>query len=397
MMKGSKVFSLILFLSIGVFLAGCGSSATEGKDSDDPIKVGYIGALSGDSSPMGVPGKNGAQLAADKINDDGGINGREVELIAVDDKADPSTSATQAQKLITEDKVVAILGGPSSGTVKSNSEVIAQYGVPELISIAQNDDLVNPESETFDTTFSFTENNSYDIRALAEFIKEKGYKNIGVIADNAAYGQSGTESVKKIMEKKGINVKETVDHSVGANDLTSQTLKLKEADVDAVYVFSLGSDGALFMKTLKQVDWDVPVVGGRGLNMKSFVDLAKDAADGMILPTVINPNKPEAEDFIESYDDKYDDDPTHIYSSLGYDAMHVLAEALKESDGEGEEDLVKALEGLKGISTVTGGDDNTVSFSKDKHYAPDENFVIFNQVEDGDFEFYTDDVKSGWD
>ncbi|MBB6453713.1 branched-chain amino acid transport system substrate-binding protein [Salirhabdus euzebyi] len=397
-MRKLKIFSLILVLSFGLLLVGCNSSSTQGSSgADDPIKVGYIGALSGGSSTMGVPGKNGIQLAVDEINADGGINGRQIELIAADDKADPATSATQAQKLINEDEVVAILGGPNSGTVKANSEVIAQYGVPELITIAMNDTLIDPNSATFPTTFRMTEDNSYDIRALAEFLIGEGHQNIGVIADNTAYGQSGTESIKKILEEKGLNVEIAVDHPVGAKDLTAQTLKLREANVDAVYVFSLGPEGALFMKTLKQIDWKVPVVGGRGLNMKAFVDLAGDAADGMILPTVINPNKPEAKEFIEKYDEKYNDDPTHVYSSLGYDSMYLLAAALKKSDGEGGDALIEALESLKDIPTVTGGMDHTASFTDDKHNAVNENYIIFNQVKNGAFEFYTDEVESGWE
>jgi len=393
MRKKMFVFAVIIMI-FNIFLVGCNQTSSS---KGDTINIGYIGALSGGSSTMGVPGKNGIQLAVDKINENGGINGKQINLIAVDDKADPATSATQAQKLINENKVVAIIGGPNSGTVKSNTEVIAQYGVPVIVSIAMNDDLISQDSNTFATTFSMTENNSYDIRALGEFMKANGYKNIGIIADNTAYGQSGRESIKRIMKEKGINVEIEVDHPVGTNDLTAQTLKLRDAGVDAVYVFSLGPEGALFMKTLKQIDWEVPVVGGRGLNMKAFVDLAGDAANGIILPTVINPNKPAAKEFIEKYDSKYDDDPTHVYSSLGYDSMNVLAAALKETDGDGGEKLVEALDTLEGIDTVTGGLEHKASFSKDKHYAPSENFVLFNQVQSGEFVLFTDEIQTGWE
>ena len=139
---------------------------------------------------MGVPGKNGIQLAVDEINEDGGIAGKQVELIATDDKADPAQSATQAQKLINRDEVVAIFGGPNSGTVKANSEVIAQAGIPEIIAIGQADNLIDPDAATYATTFSMTENNAYDIRAIGQFLKSEGHQNIGVIADDTAYGQN---------------------------------------------------------------------------------------------------------------------------------------------------------------------------------------------------------------
>lgn len=397
----------VMVLAFGL-LAGCGGGVTTdtndsgGSDgapasgSSEVIKIGYIGALSGNSATMGIPGKNGIEMAVEEINQNGGINGKRIEVIAVDDKADPATSATQAQKLITEDKVVAVLGGPNSGTVLANSKIISQFGVPELITIAMEDTLIDPESSTYATTFSMTENNYYDVKAVSQLLNDEGIEKIGVIADNTAYGQGGIATIKKIMSEVGIEVVQTVDHPVGAKDLTSQALKLRDSGVDAVYLYSLGPDGALFMKTLNQINWDPFVVGGRGLNMKALLDLAGEAADGLILPSVITPNKESAKAFIEKYDEKYGDDPAHVYSALGYDAMILLAEALKQTDGEGGEELVKALENLKDVPTVTGGPDHKASFSPDKHYAPNENFIVFNIVKDGQFVLYSDDVQSGW-
>jgi len=410
-MKRGKWGTITLAAMLSLTLAGCGGGAatstpaapaasgapakTEGG-SKEQIVVGYIGALSGNSAPMGIPGKNGIEIAVESINAAGGINGKQIKFVALDDKADPATSATQAQKLINDDKAVAIIGGPNSGTVKANAQVIAQYGVPELIAIAMEDTLIDKSSPTFKSTFSMTENNSYDIRAVAQYIKSKGYKKIGVIADNTAYGQGGINSIKDIMAKEGVEIGLTIDHAVAAKDLTAQAMKLRDAKVDMVYVYSLGADGALFMKTIKQIGWDVPVVGGRGLNMKSFLDLAGDAANGMILPSVVNTNKPAAQEFVKKYDAKYNDDPAHVYSILGYDAMYMLAEALKKTDGKGGQELITALEGLKDVPTASGGKEHKASFAADKHIAPTENFIVFNVVKDGQFTMLTDDIKSGW-
>ena len=173
---------------IGIILVGCSTSSS---GSDQEIVIGYIGALSGNSATMGIPGKNGIELAVDEINESGGINGKRIKFIPLDDQADPAISATQAEKLINDDRAVAIIGGPNSGTIKANSQVIAQYGIPLLIAIGQEEHLIDPSANTYPTTFSMTENNSYDIRAVANFMKSNGYNNIGVIADNSAYGQGG--------------------------------------------------------------------------------------------------------------------------------------------------------------------------------------------------------------
>jgi len=408
---------MLFLLSLSLIVIGCGtqsggekpagsgapagsaapaaSQAPAGSDKN-PIVIGYIGALSGNSAAMGIPGKNGMDMAVEELNANGGINGSPIKFVALDDKADPATSATQAQKLINEDKAVAILAGPTSGAVKANSQVISQYGVVELVAIAMEDTLIDPNSPTHKTTFRYNVDNSYDIRAIAQLMKSKNYKKIGVIADNTAFGQGGLASIKKIMETEGIEIVQSVDHPVAAKDMTAQVLKLRDAKVDAVYVYSLGPDGALFMKTVKQVNWTVPIIGGRGLNMKSFLDLAGDAANGLITPGIVTTNKPSAQEFIKKYDAKFDDDPTHSYSTLGYDSIMVLAEALKKTNGKGGEELIKAMESLKDIPTIAGGKDHKASFTAEKHNAANENFIVFNEVKDGKFQMLTDDVVTGW-
>jgi branched-chain amino acid transport system substrate-binding protein len=377
--------------------AGCataGSSSADGSGGSGPLKVGYIGALSGGSASLGVPGRNGIQLAVDKLNAGGGVAGRKIDLVAYDDKADPATSATAAQKLITQDKVVAVLGGPNSGTVKANNVIIAGAGVPELVTIAQEDTLIDSKSPGFPLTFRITEDNSYDVDAIAALFKKRAYKSICVLADTTAYGEGGLASIRTVFDKKGLAVHSVARHPVNATDMTAQTLSLRNAGCDSIYLYSLGPDGALFLKTLAQIGWQVPVIGGRGLAAKAFLSLGGAAAEGLVLPGVLDPNKPAGKAFAEAYDAKFGptDDPAHVYSALGYDSMMMLAAALKTSGGKGKADLARALEKTSLTDAVSGRTGSTLSFGPDRHQAPGDKYLVFYEIRDSTYKFLTADV-----
>jgi len=392
--------STLLVLSVAsCAVAGSSGSADSRGDEagDGPIKIGYIGALSGGSAFMGVPGGNGMNLAVSEINEAGGVAGRQLELISIDDKADPATSATAAQKLVSEDRVVAVIGGPNSGTVKANNVIITGAGVPQLIAIASEDSLIDPDGENFGLTFRTTENNSYDVGAIASLFESANYKAICLLADTTAYGEGGVASIRKVFEKRGLAIEAVEQHPVNATDMTAQALSLRDAGCDAIYLFSLAPDGALFFKTMQQIGWDVPVVGGRGLAGASFISLGGKAAEGLIVPGVVDPNKKEGAAYIEAYDAQYgsEGDPTHSYSALGYDSVMLLAAALETTGGIGGDELAKALEATTLTNGATGREGSTLFFSAEKHEAPSENYVVFYELRDGTYQFLTSDVESG--
>jgi branched-chain amino acid transport system substrate-binding protein len=406
-MKNQKrsfaVITTSLLLLTGCAVAGTNADSNGGATSEDkvttdsPIKIGYIAALSGGSAYMGVPGLNGINLALNKINEAGGIAGRQLELIAIDDKSDPATSATAAQKLVSEDGVIAVIGGPNSGTVKANNVIIAGAGVPQLIAIATEDTLIDPDNENFGLTFRTTENNSYDVGAIGSLFESESYDAICVLADTTAYGEGGIASIRRVFDKRGIEIHAVEQHPVNAIDLTPQTLGLRDAGCDAIFLYSLSSDGALFFKTKQQIGWDVPVVGGRGLAGASFVSLAGQIAEGLIVPGVVDPNKPEGAAYIKAYNAEYgaESDPTHSYSALGYDSMLLLAAALESTGGEGGEKLAKALEATTLTDGASGKKGASLFFNSDKHEAVSENYVVFYEMREGTYQFLTSEVTSG--
>jgi len=386
-------------LTSALALAACSGDAGGGDTGGDgqTIKIGFIGALTGGSASLNVPAVNGIQLAIDELNASGELDGNTLELVTADDEADATKSAQAATQMVTEEGVVAVIGGGNSGTVAANNPIITAAGVPQIISVAQVDGLIDPTNDGFPLTFRVTENNSYDVTAIAQLFEDGGYSHICGVADTTDYGQSGIETINAVFDDKGLQLQETVTHEVGATDMTAQVLTLKDAGCDAVYLFSLGADAATFMKSSLQNGLDATIIGGRGLNQAAFLSVAGTAGDGIVVPSTINPNKPETAAFIEAFDAEYgaDVDPGHIFSALGYDTAYILVEGLKASGWKGGEDLAKALETVTYTGGASGNIGSSYSFTADKHSGPDENYLVFAQVQGGKLELYADDVASG--
>lgn len=389
-------------LSAAVVLASCAPASSTGAEggsgggdsSGDTIKIGYIGPLTGGSASLGVPAQHGFELAVEHLNASGELD-REIELISVDDEADPTKSAAAAQRMIDEDNVIAVLGGPNSGPVLANNPVITGAGVLQLITIAQADNLIDPESPGYDLTFQVTENNTYNVGATVQFFLDADYESICAVADTTEYGQSGIAAIRAVFEENGLEVFEDVSHEVNATDLTPQVLSLRDAGCDSIYLFSYGQDAAVFMKTVNQIGWDVDVIGGRALNQSAFTSIAGEAGDGLIFPSVIDLDKKAAQDFIEAYTEKFgDDDPAHTFSALAYDSVMMLGEALKASDYKGGQALADALSEVTLEDAASGREGSTLSFTFGDHRAPSDDFQTFWTIEGGEFTMYRNDVPS---
>lgn len=396
---------LLLAVAVGaatlITATGCApaTSSPGGNPSgaaDQPIKLGWVTALSGGSAANGQADLNGGQLAVKHLNAAGGIGGRQVQIVTRDDKSDPATSTTVAQQLIDQESVVAIFGGANSGTAKANAVVATDAGLPRIFTIPQEDTLTSSELPGFPLSFRLTEDNSYDVSTLAQLFLDRGYKSICAVADTTAYGDGGLATIGKVFATKNLSLKSTARHDANATNMTAHVLSLQEARCDAVYLYSLGPDAATFMKATKEANWDVPVIGGRGLAAKSFLELAGPAANGIVIPGVIDPANPKGAKFVQDYDAEYgpNDDPAHVYSAVGYDAVMMFAEALKATNGATGDALKTALTKVSKADGVTGKVGSTLSWTETKHQAPSDNYLVLYTIKDAKFTFLTSDVTS---
>lgn len=357
-------------------LAACSTSSDTPEDGTSAIKVGVIGDFSAGSADMGVAMRQGVEIAAEEFNAAGGVDGREVQLVFYDDEGDAQKATTGAQHLTDRENVTAVLGNPNTGTAIATVKVTQARNVPQIVPIAQS-----PEVMQGDTSYTFrtSATNPMDIEVLVEYAKSQGWDNIGVLHDTSAYGLSGVELIEPQLTESGLNLVGIERYEVGAVDLTPQALKLRDANADAVIMWSLGADGARFAINTDGMGWDVPLLGGRGLLFNIFGELGGEAGHGTYATGGFDITKPEGAAFAELMQDKFDTINSIDFAVLGYDAARVLFDAMKRVGAEGasDRDLVRdAIEETTDFVTAHGQVGATVSFGPDQHEGATEKMVV---------------------
>lgn len=361
--------------TIALVLAACGGPASGGGGGGGPIKVGVIGDYSGGSADMGVAMRQGIVLAAKEFNAKGGVDGRKVELVPYDDGGDAQKAVTGAQTLIDRDKVAAILGNPNTGTSIATVKVSNARKVPQIVPIAQSPAVMAGDPKY---TFRVTSTNPMDIAVLIQYIKAQGWHKIGLLNDTSAYGLSGLEIIKKAVPESGLVLTDIESYEVGAPDLTPQALKLRDSGAQAVLMWSLGADGGRFARNVKALNWDVPLLGGRGLLFAIFGQIGGPAAEGTLATGAYEAQKEETAVFTKAFEAEFHTTDSIDFAVLGYDAARLLFQAMTVAGPKaGEREALRnAIEGVKDFKLVQGRPGATVSFAADKHESTDSRSVV---------------------
>lgn len=375
-------------------LAGCGTndgngSAAEGGSaspqgsSDDPIKVGVIGAFSGSSADMGVAMQRGVEIATAEVNEAGGVHGRQIELVLHDDEGDPARATAGAQRMIDSENVSAVIGNPSTGTAIATVQVTNEREVPQVVPIAQSPEVLEGSPEW---AFRITATNPMDIEALTDYIDDQGWQQVGLIHDTSAYGLSGEGLLREAIPAAGLDLVTVESYEIDSPNLTPQALNLREAGAEAVVMWSLGADGGRFVTNMADIGWEAPVLGGRGLLFEIFTSSGGAHAEGTLATGAFDADKPEAQEFAERYEDAYGTRGSIDFGVLGYDGARVLFRAMEDAGPEaaGERAAIRdALEAIEGFPLVSGGPDASASFSPEDHEGatPDAVVVVTHGAE----------------
>lgn len=373
------IYLSILGLIFGI--AGCG--AQTGSSTQSAIKVGVIGAFSGPSAEMGKPMQKGIEMAAKEINDAGGISGRKIEIVAYDDEANAAKNATLAQRAIDTDKVVALIAAPNSGTAIATAKVAKERGIPQIDPIAQAAELLQPYNPW---VFRITTVNDVDAQKLLKYIKEKGWKRVAVLHDTDAFGLSGEKILKQAIPAEGLEIVADEGHKNGSTDLTAQAIAIKDAKPDAVILWDLGADAAIFAKSLKNINVKFPLLSTRGLLFNVYTEMGGDAVEGTIVTGTLDYSRRDVNKWHNNFIKFGGTEGGINFAGQGYDAMKVLAEGLSKAGAANVEDhekLRQAIESIKGFKTITGDKDAQINFGPDKHEGADIRNSVLIVVKNG--------------
>ena len=349
----------VLILLLVVSVIGCGHKTS------GPVKIGVLLPLTGAQANFGEMEKNSFEMIKDKVNADGGINGRILEFVYEDDTGKPDVGRAGAEKLINVDNVPLITGGYSSSVTFAACAVAQQYRVPFLVNTGSVDDITEPKA--FNLTLN--DGSRFYIYRLCPPVSEytSGLEslltevvhpsNVYIIHENTSFGTEGASSFKKTCGKLGINVLDVKSYSAGTVDFKPLLQNAKKADPDMVYMISYVMDAALLMKQAREINFTPKlfVGAGAGYTMPAFKDNAGDASNGVLSATLWHESLPipGASEYYNDYIKKYGGEGPDYHGAEAYAAGQVVAQILKSTDDYTSEGLKKALDNVD-MQTVFG-------------------------------------------
>jgi branched-chain amino acid transport system substrate-binding protein len=329
----------------------------------DPIKLGAFFDLTGAGSAIGTPTKLVAEMVVKKINGEGGINGRPLQLVIADDEGDPTKAAIIAKKFIESDKVVAIIGPTRTDTGMAAKPIIEQMKVPTFMCVGGDPVVTVPP---FKWTFKSPQRTSVAVKKTYDYLKRKGIQNIAIITSADGFGRDGKNWLEKLAVEYGLKIITGESFQATDNDMTTQLIKIKAASPEAIICWTIGKAGSIVAKNVKQLGIQVPLFQCHGLPDPIYIKLAGEASEGNIMPATklmvaaqlpnSDPQKKVILEFIRLYKDVYQYErqfPINTHSGYAWDAIYILANAMKKA-GTNNEKLREEIEKTKGYIGVSG-------------------------------------------
>lgn len=378
----NKKLSLLIvsLLSISM-LAGCSSAATTAAKSDK-VKVGLNYELSGNVATYGQGLTAGIELAFEEINNNGGVLGKQIEEVKLDNKSDNTEAANVSTRLATRDKVVAILGAATSGNTKAATPAAMQNKVPIISGSATADDVtVDSNGKVRDFVFKTSFSDSFQGVMMSNFAYDdlKTKKAALLVDTTSDYSKGLAKNFKETYSKLGGSVVDEEAYQAKETDFRAVLTKIKGQKPEVLFVPGYYEEVGLIVRQARDLGLNVPILGGDGYESPKLAELAGKGALNNVYYTThysSNDDSQSVVKFRDAFKKKYSKEPD-AFNALGYDLGYFLADALKRAGAVDSVKLKDALAVTKDFKGVTG------TFSIDKNHNPVKSITII-QMKNGE-------------
>ncbi|HHV78067.1 MAG TPA: ABC transporter substrate-binding protein [Firmicutes bacterium] len=357
-MTRRSVAVVALALTAVLVLTGCsgGGAGSQGKESAKnlpDILIGNPQDLSSTNSAYGKGITNSAQMIFDKVNAEGGINGRKLKLVTYDVKLDVNEAINAYKRLCDQDKVVAVLAPPVSNQVLALAPIAEEKKVP-LVGPFVDDRCTNPEpGKLWNYTFIMQQSSKQQAQALAAYaMNELKFKKFALLYNvGNSFSVSLAKPFMEYVKANGGQIVAEETFQFGDKDFRGQLTKIKAANPDAIYLPNYPAEIPLNIQQAKDLGIKAQLLGDNVC--LPFALQAGEAAEGLIFHNSIDPNDPNNQEFIKAYKERYKIDPVpQAYS--GYDSAMILVEAIKLAAKEGEITPASITRNLLNVKDMPG-------------------------------------------
>lgn len=366
----------------------------------EPIRIGVTCPFTGGSSPMGESMRNGIRMATEEINWKGGILGRPIELVERDDEANPDKGRAFAEELTGKIKVTATIGSCNTGVVLKTIDLYQKARIPLLVPVATGVAITTTFAKEAEH-YIFRNSANDDIQAqlvAREAVERRRFTKVAVLHDTTAYGAQGKDFLVAALAKLNVRPVAVEAFPLGVADLTGALDKARKAGAEIILTYTVGPELAVIANSRAKLGWKAPIVGSWPLSWTNFLGSAKANAEGARMPQTFieEPTSSRRTEFILTYLGKYNLKrmSSAVSAAQGYDAMLILAAAIRQANSTDGAKIRAALEDLKGrIPGVVSTYEQP--FTKTDHEAVTASMVTMGEVRQGIITFaYKEDEKA---
>lgn len=380
------------FMGGALFLAALWGA--NGASAEEPIKIGAILDLSGPAVTIGTPAKLVVQMVVDKINQEGGINGRPLELVIGDTEGDPAKALMVANRLVEKDQVAALIGPTRTGTGMAVKAYIEKAEIPTIMTVGGDPVIAGGPFGPFRWTFKTPQRTSVAVKKVYAYLKEKCLTRVAILTATDEFGKDGLDRLKQLAPEYGIEIAASEAFDVADTDMTTQLTKIRDTGAQALICWTIGPAGAWVAKNVRQLALTLPLIQCHGQPDPKYVELAGTAAEGSLMPSTklmaadqlpdTDPQKAVIQDFIHLYKDVYHYDrqyPINTHCGYAWDAIMMLANAMRQV-GTDREALRAAIEETKGYVGISG----IYNLTPEDHNGLGTDSLVMIQVVDGEWQ-----------
>lgn len=348
-----KTLALVLVALIAMFSVFANGDSESTSASSDTYTIGFIGPLTGDNANYGIRCSNAARLAIDEINAAGGIDGKQLALIAENSLGTVDGAIAAYEKLVYSDNVCAIIGPVFTSPALAVAQRCYEDGIVMISPSATHKDVTSVGDYVYRTVPS----DSLQSEVAAHYFYEVlGYRNIACLYAMNDYSQGLATGVEEIFTELGGTVSAMETCMVGDKDFRTQLGVIANTDAEAIYIPNYTVEDAQILEQAYQLGMDLPFLSSDGFSDPEIYNLAGDFTDGVIY---VGPAQAEAStllaDFQEAYSAAYDGDMPDSFATNAYDATYILAQAIDRA-GSADRELinqeVKATNDFNGANGI---------------------------------------------
>ena len=367
--------------AIALWIAGATGQASA------QVKVGAVLSITGPASFLGEPEKKTLEIYVDDINAKGGVNGQKLQLVAYDDGADANAARTFATRLVEEDKVVAMVGGTTTGATLAMIPLFEEAQIP-FISLAGAIQIIEPVRKW---VFKTPHTDKMACEKIFADLKQRNLTTVALISGTDAFGKSMRDQCVAVAPKAGITVAHEEAYGPRDSDMTPQLTNIKgKTGVQAVINPGFGQGPAIVTRNYRQLGITLPFYQSHGVASKQFIDLAGPAADGVRLPAAAllvaeklpdsDPQKPVVVAYTRTYQQKTGQ-PISTFGGHAYDGLMIFVEAAKRAGSFDKAKVRDEIEKTKNF-IGTGG---VVNMSPTDHLGLDLSAFRMLEIRGGDW------------